>query len=54
MCCHGERTKLSCVPTTDCRDLAILNGVFPDKLKLADLTPLYKKVTLTTKPITYP
>ena len=28
---------------TDCINSAILNGVFPDELKLADVTPLYKK-----------
>ena len=32
-----------CVPLTDCINAAILNGVFPDELKLADVTPLYKK-----------
>ena len=32
-----------CVPLTDRINSAILNGVFPDELKLADLTPLYKK-----------
>ena len=32
-----------CVPLTDCINSAILNGVFPDELKLADVTPLYKK-----------
>ena len=31
------------VPLTDCINSAILNGVFPDKLKLADVTYLYKK-----------
>ena len=29
-----------CVPLTDCINSAILNGVFPDELKLADATPL--------------
>ena len=28
---------------SDCINSAILNGVFPDELKLADVTPLYKK-----------
>ena len=32
-----------CVPLIDCINLAILNGIFPDELQLADLTPLYKK-----------
>ena len=32
-----------CVSLTDCINSAILNGVFPDELKLADLTPLSKK-----------
>ena len=32
-----------CVPLTDCINSAILNGVFPGELKLADVTPLYKK-----------
>ena len=32
-----------CVPLTDCINSTILNGVFPDELKLADVTPLYKK-----------
>ena len=32
-----------CVPLTDRINSAILNGVFPDELKLADVTPLYKK-----------
>ena len=31
------------VPPADCIISAILNGVFPDELKLADVTPLYKK-----------
>ena len=29
-----------CVPLTDYINPAILNGVFPDELKLADVTPL--------------
>ena len=32
-----------CVPVTDCINSAILNGVLPEELKLADVTPLYKK-----------
>ena len=32
-----------CVPLTDCINSAILNGVFPDELKLANVAPLYKK-----------
>ena len=36
-------TRDICVPLADCINLAILNGVFPDELKLADATPLYKK-----------
>ena len=36
-------TRDICVPLTDCINSAILNGVFPDELKLADVTPLYKK-----------
>ena len=32
-----------CFPLTDCINSAILNGVFRDELKLADVTPLYKK-----------
>ena len=31
-----------CVPLTDCINSAILTGVFPDELKLPDVTPLYK------------
>ena len=31
-----------CVPLTDCINSAILNAVFPDELKLADVTPLKK------------
>ena len=31
------------VPMTDCINSAILNGLFPDELKSADATPLYKK-----------
>ena len=30
-------------PLTDCINSAILNGVFSVELKLADVTPLYKK-----------
>ena len=29
-----------CVPVTDCINSAVLHGIFPDKLKLADVTPL--------------
>ena len=32
-----------CVPLTDCINSTILNSVFPDELKLVDVTPLYKK-----------
>ena len=32
-----------CVLLTDCINSAILNVVFPDELKLAYVTPLYKK-----------
>ena len=32
-----------CVPLTDRINSAILNGVFPDELKLADVALLYKK-----------
>ena len=32
-----------CVPLTDCINSGISNGVFPDELKLADVTPIYKK-----------
>ena len=32
-----------CVPLTDCINSGILNGIFPDELKLADVTPIYKK-----------
>ena len=32
-----------CVPLNDCIHSAILNDVFPGELKLADVTPLYKK-----------
>ena len=31
------------VPLTDCINSDILNSVFPDELKLADVKPLYKK-----------
>ena len=36
-------TQDICIPLTDCINSAILNGVFPEELKLADVTPLYKK-----------
>ena len=36
-------TRDTCVPLTDCINSVILNGVFRDELKLADVTPLYKK-----------
>ena len=39
-----------CVPLTDCINSAILNGVIPDALKLADETPLYKKSDPEDKP----
>ena len=39
------------VPLTDCIISAILKCVFPDELKLADVTPLWK-VTLKTKEVT--
>ena len=32
-----------CIPLTDGINSAILNGVFPDELKLAHVTPLYTK-----------
>ena len=32
-----------CVPLTHFINLAILNCIFPDELKLPDVTPLYKK-----------
>ena len=32
-----------CVLLTDCINSAILNGVFPGELKLANVTPFYKK-----------
>ena len=32
-----------CFPLTDSINSAILNGIFPDELKLAGGTPLYKK-----------
>ena len=32
-----------CVPLTDCIYSDILNGVFPDELKLTDVTLVYKK-----------
>ena len=32
-----------CAPLTDCINSAILSGVFTDELKLASVTPLYKK-----------
>ena len=32
-----------CIPLTDCINSGILNGIFPDELKLADVTPIYKK-----------
>ena len=34
----------------DCINSAILNGVFPDELKLVDMRPLYKKSDLHDKP----
>ena len=36
-------TRDICVPLTDCINSVILHGVFCDELKLADVTPLYKK-----------
>ena len=46
--------RVICVPLTDCINPAIFTGVFPDELKLADVTPLYKKgdPDLKTKQIT--
>ena len=32
-----------CVPLTDFINSTILNGVIPDEITLADVTPLYKK-----------
>ena len=32
-----------CIPLTDCINSAISNGVFPNELKLADVTSLHKK-----------
>ena len=32
-----------CTPLTDCINSAISNGVFSVELKLADVTPFYKK-----------
>ena len=29
-----------CVPLSDCINSAVLHGIFPDKLKLEDVTPL--------------
>ena len=39
----------TCVPLTDCINFQILNSVFPNKLKLADVTPLHKKSDLNDK-----
>ena len=42
-----------CIPLTDCINSAILNGAFPDELKLANVTPLYKKSDPESKLPTY-
>ena len=33
-----------CVPLTDCINSSFLNGIFPDELKLANVTRLHKKI----------
>ena len=43
-----------CIPLTDCINNCILNCHFPDKLKYADVTPVYKKYDSTDKIIYRP
>ena len=38
-----ETIDLTSVPLTDCLNASINNGTFPHKMKLADLTPIFKK-----------
>ena len=40
---HLYQKRQYSVPLTDCINSATLSGVFADELKLADVTPLYKK-----------
>ena len=35
--------KVVCTPLTDCFNVALLDGVFPDELKLASVVPVFKK-----------
>ena len=41
------------VPLTDSINSGILNGIFPDELKLAGKTPLYEKSDPEDKKITH-
>ena len=41
--------KVVCVPLTDCFNAAILDGVFPNELKLANVVPIFKKGDSTIK-----
>ena len=41
--------KVVCVPLTDCFNAAILDGVFPNELKLANVVPVFKKGDSTIK-----
>ena len=35
--------KVVCTPLTDCFNAALLDGIFPDELKLARVVPVFKK-----------
>ena len=35
--------EIICVPLTDCINASICNGIFPDVLKLAEVSPVFKK-----------
>ena len=41
--------KVICTPLTDCFNVAISDGVFPDELKLANVVPVFKKGDSTVK-----
>ena len=38
-----ETIDLICVPLTDCLNSSVNNGMFPHIMKLADITPIFKK-----------
>ena len=41
--------KVVCIPPTDCFNAAILDRVFPNELKLANVVPVFKKWDSTIK-----